>query len=274
MAFVSSSNNNSTNGAVNTAKVVNTANGVSTADTQVNTANIDNLSDTVICVFLASQPSSSQLINEDLKQIHPDDLKEMDLKWQMAMESTRRNVPIETINSSALVSCDGLREEFTSEPAVETFNAKTSEDVPKNFKKDNGASIIEDSKLDDEDESVPQPKIEKTVKPSVAKRVNTVRNKNVNTARSKAVVNTARPKAVLKAVNDYKEIDGGYVAFGGNPKGGKITGKDTIRTGKLDFENVYFVKELKSNLFSVSQIVPRKNNMYSVDLKNIIPKEV
>ncbi|GKF58753.1 hypothetical protein Tco_0172290, partial [Tanacetum coccineum] len=28
-----------------------------------------------------------------------------------------------------------------------------------------------------------------------------------------------------KADPNYEEIDGGYVAFGGNPKGGKITGK-------------------------------------------------
>ncbi|GJX66961.1 ribonuclease H-like domain-containing protein [Tanacetum coccineum] len=43
---------------------------------------------------------------------------------------------------------------------------------------------------------------------------------------------------------DYQEIDGGFVAFGGSPKGGKITRKGKIRTGKLDFEDVYFVKEL------------------------------
>ncbi|GJW87755.1 retrovirus-related pol polyprotein from transposon TNT 1-94, partial [Tanacetum coccineum] len=108
----------------------------------------------------------------------------------------------------------------------------------------------------------------------------------------------------MSYLTDYKEIDGGYVAFGGNLKGGKITGKCTIKIGNLDFENVYFVRELKFNLFSVSQMcdkknsvlfndiecivlspnfklidesqvllrVPRKNNMYSVDLKNIIPK--
>nr|GEU62486.1 hypothetical protein [Tanacetum cinerariifolium] len=108
----------------------------------------------------------------------------------------------------------------------------------------------------------------------------------------------------MSYLTDYKEIDGGYVAFGGNPKGGKITGKCTIKTSNLDFENMYFVRELKFNLFSVSQMcdkknsvlfndtecivlspnfkltdesqvllrVPRKNNMYSVDLKNIIPK--
>ncbi|GJW95115.1 ribonuclease H-like domain-containing protein [Tanacetum coccineum] len=104
-------------------------------------------------------------------------------------------------------------------------------------------------------------------------------------------------------LSDYEEIDGGFVAFGGDPKGGKITSKGKISTGKLDFEDVYFVKELKFNLFSVSQMcdkknsvlftdtecvvlspdfklldenhvllrVPRKDNMYSVDLKNIVP---
>ncbi|GJU17921.1 putative ribonuclease H-like domain-containing protein [Tanacetum coccineum] len=103
---------------------------------------------------------------------------------------------------------------------------------------------------------------------------------------------------------NYEEIDGGFVAFGGNSKGGKITRKGKIKTSKLDFEDVYFVKELKFNLFSVSQMcdkknsvlftdtecvvlssnfkltdeshvllkVPRKDNMYSVDLKNVVPQ--
>nr|GEY57849.1 hypothetical protein [Tanacetum cinerariifolium] len=53
----------------------------------------------------------------------------------------------------------------------------------------------------------------------------------------------------------FKEINRGYVTFGGNPKGGKITGEGKIKTGKLDFDDVYFVKELKFNLFSVSQML-------------------
>ncbi|GJW40437.1 ribonuclease H-like domain-containing protein [Tanacetum coccineum] len=105
-------------------------------------------------------------------------------------------------------------------------------------------------------------------------------------------------------LTDYEEIDGGFVAFGGNSKGGKINGKCKIRTGKLDFEDIYFVKELKLNLFSVSQMcdkknsvlftdtecvvlspdfkltdeshvlikVPRKDKMYSVDLNNVVPQ--
>ncbi|GJZ16369.1 putative ribonuclease H-like domain-containing protein [Tanacetum coccineum] len=41
----------------------------------------------------------------------------------------------------------------------------------------------------------------------------------------------------MSYLTNYEEIDGRYVAFGGNPKGGKITGKSTIKTGNLDFEN-------------------------------------
>nr|GFB65394.1 hypothetical protein [Tanacetum cinerariifolium] len=93
MAFVSSSSNNSNNSnGVNTAQGVNIANGVNTDSSQVNDAsllNINNLSDAVICAFLASQPNSTHLVNDDLKQIHPDDLEEMDLKWQMAMLTMR-----------------------------------------------------------------------------------------------------------------------------------------------------------------------------------------
>ncbi|GJX40102.1 putative ribonuclease H-like domain-containing protein, partial [Tanacetum coccineum] len=158
-------------------------------------------------------------------------------------------------------------------------------------------------------------------------KINTVRGNNVNTARPKAVLNVVKgnqgnpqqdlqEKGVIDSgcsrhmtgnmsyLTDFEEIDGGYVAFGGNPKGGKITSGGTIKTGNLDFKNVYFVRELKFNLFSVSQMcdkknsvlfndtecivlslnfkltdeshvllkVPRKNNMYSVDLKNIVPK--
>ncbi|GJZ42735.1 putative ribonuclease H-like domain-containing protein, partial [Tanacetum coccineum] len=89
MAFVSSNSNNCR---VSTAQPVHAVHGVNTADTQVNTASssyINNLSDAVICAFLASQPNNPQVAYEDLEQIHPDDLEEMDLKWQMAMLTMR-----------------------------------------------------------------------------------------------------------------------------------------------------------------------------------------
>ncbi|GKB28808.1 ribonuclease H-like domain-containing protein [Tanacetum coccineum] len=84
LAFMSSTS--STN-EVNTAYGVSTANTqASTASTQVSTAN---LSDDTVYAFLASQPNGSQLVHEDLEQIHEDDLEEMDLKWQLALLSMR-----------------------------------------------------------------------------------------------------------------------------------------------------------------------------------------
>ncbi|GJU72230.1 putative ribonuclease H-like domain-containing protein [Tanacetum coccineum] len=106
-------------------------------------------------------------------------------------------------------------------------------------------------------------------------------------------------------LSDFKEFDGGYVTFGGGAHGGRISGKGTLKTDSLDFKDVYFVNELKFNLFSVSQMcdkknyvlftnteclvlspnfklpdesqillkIPRKDNMYSFDMKNIVPKE-
>nr|GEV81560.1 putative ribonuclease H-like domain-containing protein [Tanacetum cinerariifolium] len=57
---------------------------------------------------------------------------------------------------------------------------------------------------------------------------------------------------------DYQEFKGSSVAFGGS--NGRITGKGKIKADRLDFENVYYVEELKHyNLFSVSQMCDKKN---------------
>ncbi|GKC74854.1 putative reverse transcriptase domain-containing protein [Tanacetum coccineum] len=82
IAFMSSSS--STN-EVNTSYGVSTANTqVSSASTQVSTASTQvstaNLSNATVYAFLANQPNGSQLVREDLEQIHEDDLEEMDLK--------------------------------------------------------------------------------------------------------------------------------------------------------------------------------------------------
>ncbi|GJY59168.1 hypothetical protein Tco_0459060 [Tanacetum coccineum] len=80
VAFVSSNSTNSTNSNSSTNEADNTAYGVSAAHTQSNPTSGDNLSDVVICAFLASQPSSPQLSQEYLEQINLNDLEEMDLQ--------------------------------------------------------------------------------------------------------------------------------------------------------------------------------------------------
>ncbi|GJX34110.1 ribonuclease H-like domain-containing protein [Tanacetum coccineum] len=96
---------NSTNEAVKTAHGVFAANSKNNASTL---PNVDSLSDAVIYSFFASQSNSSQLDIEDLKQIDPDDLVEMDLKWQMAMltmrarrllKKSRRNLGVNGTNT-------------------------------------------------------------------------------------------------------------------------------------------------------------------------------
>ncbi|GJS45321.1 hypothetical protein Tco_0595442 [Tanacetum coccineum] len=88
VAFVSSNSTNSNCNSI-TNEADNTAHGVSAAYTQCNPTSGDNLSDAMICAFLASQPNSPQLARENLEQIDPDDLEEMDLQWEMAMLKIR-----------------------------------------------------------------------------------------------------------------------------------------------------------------------------------------
>nr|GEW64637.1 hypothetical protein [Tanacetum cinerariifolium] len=94
-----------------------------------------NLSDATVYAFLANQPNGSQLVHEELEQIHEDDLEEMNLKWQLALlkcfnchkmghlarecrvprnqenrnrnqETTKRTVNVEDTSSKAMVAID------------------------------------------------------------------------------------------------------------------------------------------------------------------------
>nr|GEU90251.1 hypothetical protein [Tanacetum cinerariifolium] len=230
-----------------------------------------------------------------------------------------------------------------AKPSVETYGVKpvkvvtqtSSVKISKPVKENNDAPFIEDweSKGEDEDESPPKIK-RKNVEPSVNKVKIDIPKQNDKPARRPVkyaeMYRTQRPREALiicrlgantirgngwgcsrhmtgniSYLIDFKEFNRGYVAFEGGTKGGKITVKGIIKIGKLDFKDVYFVKELKFNFFSVSHMcdkknsilftdtecfvlspdfkladeshvllkVPKKNNMYSVDMKNIVPKK-
>nr|GEY67598.1 hypothetical protein [Tanacetum cinerariifolium] len=70
----------------------------------------------------------------------------------------------------------------------------------------------------------------------------------------------------ISYLSDSEEINEGYVAFGGNPKSGKITGKDT---GCIVLSSDFKLLDENHMLLRVH----RENNMYNVDLKNIVPSE-
>ncbi|GJT98892.1 putative ribonuclease H-like domain-containing protein [Tanacetum coccineum] len=339
MAFVSSSS--STN-EVNTAYGVSTTNTqvsptstqVSNASTQFSTAN---LSDDTVYAFLKTgrkitiNGSDTAGYDNSRRTVN---VEETSSKAMLAIDGagfdwshiTDDKVP----TNMALMAFSDYGPEF------EGYGPKTS----KNVSEDASNEVRESLDAPMVEKLVSADKLEKkTIFPTVAK-IEFVRPKQQEKPVRKPVkpkaVNTARPNsAVVNAVranqghpqkeyqgyvdsgcsrhmtgnmsylSDFKEFDRGYVTFRGGAKGGKITGKGTLKIGKLDFKDMYFVKELQFNLSSVSQMcdkknsvlftntacfvmspnfklvdksqvllkVPRKNNMYSVDIKNIVPKE-
>nr|GFA05712.1 hypothetical protein [Tanacetum cinerariifolium] len=76
----------------------------------------------------------------------------------------------------------------------------------------------------------------------------------------------------ISYLSNYEPFEGGYVSFG---QGGcKITGKGTIKTGKLEFENVMYCVGKRFKLLDDVNILLRtlrQHNMYSIDLNNIVP---
>nr|GEV12685.1 putative ribonuclease H-like domain-containing protein [Tanacetum cinerariifolium] len=412
--------------------------------------NVDSLSNTVIYSFFASQSTSPQLDNEDLKQIDVDNLEEIDLRWQMAMltmrakrflqktdknlganrptsmgfdmskvecynchkkghfarecrspkdskrngatEPQKRTVLVENSTSNALVSqCDGVKsydwsyqaEEEPANFAFMAFLASSSSSDTEPFEtsipaatptpaspKSNSSGkrknrkacfvcksvdhLIKDCDYHAKKMAQPTPRnyahrgnpkqyasltypkphkhmVPTTVLPQSKPVSNTtVRPVSADVPKINVLVVSAaqgmqgkwgNPQYALKDkgvidsgcsqymignmsyLSDFEELNGGYVTFRGNSKGGKISGKGKTKTRKLDFDDVYFVKELKFNLFSVSQMcdkknsvlftdteclvlspyfklpdesqvllrVHRENNMYNVNLKNTVP---
>ncbi|GJY67403.1 putative ribonuclease H-like domain-containing protein [Tanacetum coccineum] len=237
---------------------------------------------------------SSQLSTKDKTSLgYADQLSESDSE-----------VPTSVFDSR---SSDGL-DDYVYRPTSNKTSASTSQD---------DANVTQTSNI-----SVETKDQQTTVKPSFKKiEFTKARNESVNTDKQADKPKMGNPQQALKykgmfdsgysrhmtgnkaLLTDYQDIDGGFVAFGGSTRGGKITGIGKIRTDNIDFEDVFFVKELKFNLFFVSQMydkknsvlftkteclvlspdfklhdenqvllrVPRQNNMYNFDLKNVVP---
>nr|GEY86888.1 ribonuclease H-like domain-containing protein [Tanacetum cinerariifolium] len=324
--------------------------------------NIDSLSNVVIYSFFASQSTSPQLDNEDLKQINVDDLEDMDLRWQIAMltmrarrflQKTDRNLgangptsmgfdmsKVEYFNchrkghfarecrspkDSRSYDWSYQAEEEPANYALMAFSSKSSSD------NETPSSLYDRFQPSGGYHVVPPPITETFMPPKPDLYASLLHQKpqkhmvpTAELTQSKPVFNTAvRPASMVSAaqgmqgkwvwrpkcpildhdsrttsasmtlkwfdyndgliimmhledprnmsyLSDFEELNGGYVAFGGNPKGGKITGKGKIKTGTFDFEDVYFVNELKFNLFSVSQMCDKKNSVLFTDTECLV----
>nr|GEW41579.1 putative ribonuclease H-like domain-containing protein [Tanacetum cinerariifolium] len=113
------------------------------------------------------------------------------------------------------------------------------------------APIIEDEISDTEDESEPN---DPHNVPSFVQPTKHVKPSRHSEKPIEASILAATPKLRnMSYLSDFQELNGGYVAFEGNPKGGKIS------DFKLPDESQVLLR------------VPRKNNMYNVNLKDIVP---
>ncbi|GJT30154.1 ribonuclease H-like domain-containing protein [Tanacetum coccineum] len=126
-------------------------------------------------------------------------------------------------------------DEFVNKPVVENYKAMSSEKETKVVRKNDDAPCIEERVSDDEEEDGnPQMDLQ-----------------------DQGVIDSGCSRHMtwnMSYLTDYEEIDGGYVTFGGNPKGGKITGKCTIKTGTKDETSGI----LKSFITGIDNLVDHK----------------
>ncbi|GJS34003.1 putative ribonuclease H-like domain-containing protein [Tanacetum coccineum] len=116
------------------------------------------------------------------------------------------------------LSFTGL-DEFVDKPIVE--NKKSDEEVSKVVRKSNDSPIIEDWVSYSEEENVSQTKLRRKQLSLGNPQMDLHDQRVIDSGCSRHMTGN------MSYLTDYEEIDGGYVAFGGNPKGGKITRKGT-----------------------------------------------
>nr|GEY56358.1 hypothetical protein [Tanacetum cinerariifolium] len=373
MAFISSAKHSSGNEEVNIASGSTASINVSTASANIGVASI---SQDTACAYIASQSSSSQVLEEDREEDkHPrNNVAGFDKsKDRGRRDNFRQGSKVEEHALNTLMAIDGVGwdwsymtnddgnqalvadEEAPSEFALMAKTNAESEDLEL-LKKEKCKletkltgfqtaskdldSLLESQRLDKNKEglgysAVPPPPAQvysppkkdmswtglpefkddtitnySRPSPAIESTSDDAQNRNPSVTETEASPSTISPKPFIKFVKENdsptkSKVDKAETARKPpvNQGGCKITDKGTIKTGKLEFENVYFVKYLKYNLFSMSQIcdsknsvlftdsecivlgrnfkllddtnvllmTPRQHNMYSIDLNNIVP---
>ncbi|GJT84775.1 hypothetical protein Tco_1066492 [Tanacetum coccineum] len=144
----------------------------------------------------------------DLEKIHEDDLEAMDLKWQLSTEYEGKKV----------------------------FQEKRWDTFPGNVEHQGTKRVNSEIKTTLGSKETMKTHLQRQCWDIDGVRLTgSVSQKNSGFSR-----HMTRNIAYL---SDFKEFDGGYVAFGGGAYGSRITGKGILKTDSLDFEDVYFVNE-------------------------------
>ncbi|GKF93880.1 putative ribonuclease H-like domain-containing protein, partial [Tanacetum coccineum] len=85
---------------------------VSTASTNVNATSPQvstaSVSDNTVYAFMVENPNSSNVLHQDLEQIHEDDLELMDLKWQLSLLSVRAKKYYQRTGKKILINVNDI----------------------------------------------------------------------------------------------------------------------------------------------------------------------
>ncbi|GKC45179.1 ribonuclease H-like domain-containing protein [Tanacetum coccineum] len=235
VAFLSSSSTNSATRAVNTAQGVNTVSTLGAADSSTI---VEILSDAVIYSFFASQP---RLGYNAVPPPYTGNFMppKPDLVYPILDDFVDVN---ETVSESVV-----------EKPTVETNEPKTA-------RKENGAPIIEDW--------VHWNKITAANNSNFTKKVNTARPKAVLSAVKGNRGNVVKASACWVWRPKHKILDHGNPHQDLKDKGVIDSGCSRHMTGNRSYLTDY--EEIDGGFVAFG--VPRKDNMYSVDLKNDVPQ--
>nr|GEV73990.1 hypothetical protein [Tanacetum cinerariifolium] len=222
LAFVSSSNTDSTTDSVSTVASV----FVVYAKMPVSSLpNVDALSNAVIYSFFASQSSSPQLDNKDLKQIDLNPTKP-------EQDFSHTNRPIAPIIEDWV--SDSKDESETKAPQIVPIFVQSTEHATPIGTKPNSPIRRHMTRSPSPMTSNLPPRFTAVKAPA---------GNPQHALKDKGVIDSGYPRHItgnMSYLSNFEELNGGYVAFGGNQNG-------------------------------VLLRVPRENNMYSVNLKNIVP---
>nr|GEW23664.1 hypothetical protein [Tanacetum cinerariifolium] len=220
---------------------------------------VDTLGNAVIYSFFVSQSNSSQLYNDDLKQIDADDLEEMDLKWQMAMLTVRARRFLQRTERN--LGANGPTSMGFDMSKVKCYNCHMKGHFARECRHVAPIAVLTKSKLVPITAArlvtvatlkppVTRPRPAKTIvtNPYSPPRRHINRSPSPKSSNFPPKVTVAKvpqgnPQHALKDkgvidsrylrymtgnmsyMSDFEELNGGYVAFGGNPKGDKISSK-------------------------------------------------